>query len=175
MTIKVSKPAINIREKLNDLDFDKVPFQKMPAGSVLQVQTSTLPRGGATNEAETTSTSPQASLFQVTIAPNFADSKILVTVNPHTKKTSASSYIFIYLYRSIDGGAFSNVESGAVAREYASGCTYEYSQVAISYMDTPNTTLPVTYKLYFASYGAYTVRIGDNNVTESMMVQEIAQ
>ncbi len=37
MTIKVSKPAINIREKLNDLDFDKVPFQKMPAGSVLQV------------------------------------------------------------------------------------------------------------------------------------------
>jgi len=39
MTIKVSKPEINIREKLSDLDFDKVPFQKMPAGSVLQVVT----------------------------------------------------------------------------------------------------------------------------------------
>jgi hypothetical protein len=37
MTIKVTKPEINIREKLSDLDFDKVPFQKMPAGSVLQV------------------------------------------------------------------------------------------------------------------------------------------
>ena len=38
MTIKVSKPSINLREKLTELDFDKVPFQKMPAGSVLQVK-----------------------------------------------------------------------------------------------------------------------------------------
>jgi hypothetical protein len=38
MTIKVSKPSINLREKLSELDFDKVPFQKMPAGSVLQVK-----------------------------------------------------------------------------------------------------------------------------------------
>jgi hypothetical protein len=35
--IKVSKESINLREKLSELDFDKVPFQKMPAGSVLQV------------------------------------------------------------------------------------------------------------------------------------------
>ena len=37
MTVNVTKPAINIREKLAELDFDRVPFQKMPAGSVVNV------------------------------------------------------------------------------------------------------------------------------------------
>ena len=37
MTIKVTKPSINLREKLSELDFDKVPFQKMPAGSVVSI------------------------------------------------------------------------------------------------------------------------------------------
>ena len=37
MTVNVTKPALNIREKLAELDFAKVPYQKMPAGSVLQV------------------------------------------------------------------------------------------------------------------------------------------
>lgn len=37
MTVNISKPTINIREKLSELDFAKVPFQKMPSGSILQV------------------------------------------------------------------------------------------------------------------------------------------
>ncbi len=38
MAINVTKPSVNLREKLNELDYAKVPFQKMPAGSVVQVQ-----------------------------------------------------------------------------------------------------------------------------------------
>ena len=35
MTVRISKPAFNLREKISELDFDRVPFQKMPAGSII--------------------------------------------------------------------------------------------------------------------------------------------
>ena len=37
MTIRVSKPEFNLREKLTELDYGQVPYEKMPAGSVVQV------------------------------------------------------------------------------------------------------------------------------------------
>ena len=37
MTIYVEKPAFNLRSKLNEVDFDKVPYQKMPSGSVVDI------------------------------------------------------------------------------------------------------------------------------------------
>ena len=38
MTVRVSKPEFNLREKITELDYDRVPIQKMPAGSVVQVK-----------------------------------------------------------------------------------------------------------------------------------------
>lgn len=46
MTVNVSKPAINVREKLAELDFDVLPLQKRPYGSVLQVHHDTLTDNG---------------------------------------------------------------------------------------------------------------------------------
>lgn len=46
MTVKVSKPAVNLREELAELDFDVLPLQKRPYGSVLQVQHDTLTDNG---------------------------------------------------------------------------------------------------------------------------------
>jgi len=77
MTIKVSKPEINIREKLNDLDFDKVPFQKMPAGSVLQVVSVDKTDSWST----TSSTMVVVTGLTAAITPRSSNSKILVTVN----------------------------------------------------------------------------------------------
>ena len=37
MTVRVSKPAFNLREKLTELD-GQVPYEKMPVGSVIQVK-----------------------------------------------------------------------------------------------------------------------------------------
>ena len=37
MTVRANKPAFNIREKLKSLDYSHVPYEKMPAGSVIQV------------------------------------------------------------------------------------------------------------------------------------------
>ena len=35
MTVKITKPEINIREKLTELDYAHVPYEKMPSGSII--------------------------------------------------------------------------------------------------------------------------------------------
>ena len=39
MTVRVNKSAFNIREKLSELDYGSVPYEKMPLGSVISVET----------------------------------------------------------------------------------------------------------------------------------------
>ena len=41
MTVRITKPEFNLREKLTELDFGRVPYQKMPAGSIIQVSETT--------------------------------------------------------------------------------------------------------------------------------------
>ena len=36
MTVRVNKPQLNIRDKLNELDYGHVPYDKMPAGTIIQ-------------------------------------------------------------------------------------------------------------------------------------------
>jgi hypothetical protein len=38
MTVKVTQPSINLREKISELDYDRIPYEKMPAGSIIGVQ-----------------------------------------------------------------------------------------------------------------------------------------
>ena len=52
MTVRISKPAFNLRDKLTQLDYGHVPYEKMPAGSVIQ---STYRR--TATQSETTSSS----------------------------------------------------------------------------------------------------------------------
>ena len=72
MTISVTKPSVNLREKLNELDFDRVPFQKMPAGSVLQVVSAE-----QTASVSSTTGSP-VNAVGINITPVASNSKILI-------------------------------------------------------------------------------------------------
>ena len=38
MTVRITKPEFNLREKLTELDYGRVPFQKMPASSIIQTK-----------------------------------------------------------------------------------------------------------------------------------------
>ena len=38
MTVRITKPEFNLREKLTELDYSRVPYEKMPLGSVIQTQ-----------------------------------------------------------------------------------------------------------------------------------------
>ena len=40
MTVRVEKQEFGLREKLNELEFDKLPYHKMPVGTILQVRQS---------------------------------------------------------------------------------------------------------------------------------------
>ena len=55
MTVRIFKPEVNIRSKLTELDFDRVPYQKMPVGSVIQTVVELYAAGGTSNESETSS------------------------------------------------------------------------------------------------------------------------
>ena len=50
MTIRVSKPEFNLREKISELDYSRVPYQKMPPGTPIQIT-----EGYRTSRSQTTS------------------------------------------------------------------------------------------------------------------------
>jgi hypothetical protein len=160
MTVNISKPTINIREKLSELDFAKVPFQKMPSGSVLQVVQDVF-----NTESGTTSTSYVAvSGFTATITPSSTSSKILVLC-------SASSYINVsnqYLgtvYR--DGTSL-----GDFARLYAQSSPLG-GVLTFNYLDTPSTTSATTYT-YYHKVASGTGYVSVNNYKSTITLMEIA-
>ena len=76
MTVRVSKPAFNLRSKLNELDYGVVPYEKMPPGAVLQVQ-QTYHTAQTVYGATTTATE----VFGVDISPRSKSSNFLVTAH----------------------------------------------------------------------------------------------
>jgi|14BtaG_2_1085337.scaffolds.fasta_scaffold11408_2 hypothetical protein len=73
MTVRANKPEFNIREKLKSLDYAQVPYEKMPAGSVIQYVTKAYH-----STSGTTNTTMTASGKKITIYPKYASSQIIV-------------------------------------------------------------------------------------------------
>ena len=73
MTVRANKPAFSIREKLKELDYAHVPYDKMPAGSVIQYVTKAYH-----NVSGTSNTSMTASGKKITIYPKYRNSQIIV-------------------------------------------------------------------------------------------------
>jgi hypothetical protein len=78
MTVRIQKPAFNIREKLSELDFGHVPYEKMPAGSVIQYNYRSV-----LNDSFATSSSTMTDItnFYVDIAPKSANNLLVVSTN----------------------------------------------------------------------------------------------
>jgi len=76
MTTRITKPAFNFREKLTELDYAKIPYEKMPSGSVIQVKQNYHTGNqsyGATNSA--------VELFGINIFPKLSTSSFLITAH----------------------------------------------------------------------------------------------
>jgi hypothetical protein len=148
MAINVTKPSVNLREKLNELDFDKVPFQKMPAGSVLQVVNATT----STSVSNSTNTFVDTGLT-ATITPTSATSKILVVVHQNGGYKSldhASNSIYTTLLR--DAIVISSVSR--YAGNTGTAINHYIESVSTSYLDSPATTSATTYKTQFRNHTA---------------------
>jgi len=73
MAIRVEKPAFNVREKLTELDSASIPYERMPKGSVIQVQHKYFPGYSVVGQRTT-----PTKFFDVNIYPKRKRSKFLV-------------------------------------------------------------------------------------------------
>ena len=87
MTIKIVKPEINIREKLIELDYDKVPYDKMPDGSVIQQKIVQ-----RRSDVSTTASSTYIDILGFKFAPKFADSRLEFFTNLSMGATQSIGY-----------------------------------------------------------------------------------
>ena len=73
MAIRVEKPAFNVREKLTELDSATIPYERMPKGSIIQVQHKYFPAYTSVGQTNT-----PTKFFDVNIYPKRKRSKFLV-------------------------------------------------------------------------------------------------
>ena len=129
MTVYANKPAFNVREKLKELDYGRVPYDKMPAGSVLNVSRYII----ASDNSWTTTSSSYSSLGSITHNFN-KDSKYIFDID-------------IPLYRSSTGTA------GGANIRLISGDTVVIQAGHRLYINgTP--TFPQYHQIHLASNGA---------------------
>ena len=185
MTIRIEKPAFNLRSKLNDLDFGQVPLQKMPSGSVLQVVF-----GSTTTEAmraHSTNSGTETFVFDTnlsaTISPKFTTSKILVQINQsymfiNTTSTQMQGNIFI-----CDGD--NNILDGRTANYdmlRVKNLTAFAGTHTAQLLHSPNTTSAFTYKTRGNFYhceggtGYFAFQYANKaNLVSTISLMEIAQ
>ena len=176
--INVTKEEFNFREKLTRLDTARLPYDKMPAGSVIQTQFSYYRVGGTNNEFETTSSTFQQSPFLVKISPKFANSIIKFEAAINIKQNTGASYVQVALYKDIDGGGYNYYSGGTTGHGFI---TYRYNVGATAWdhvnftaFDKPQTTKQITYRLYLKSNdNNQNVRIGENSADEYLSAMEI--
>ena len=167
MTISVTKPSINLREKLNELDFDRVPFQKMPVGSVLQVVSGT--------DSTLTSTNAGSPVLghSVTITPRYSTSKILVLASlaAETIGSHSDRGVGLRLYRDD-----TNLINYVYNHYMSSNTNQRIGAVAMHVYDSPNSTGEVSYSYKYVNTGGTNSIARMNYYGDSVItLMEIAQ
>lgn len=145
-----------------------VPSSAMPAGSVLQVVSTT--KTDTFSTTALTSSPVDVTNMSVAITPTNTSSKILVLVNGVGGYQSYQ--VNFRLMRnstpiSIGDAVGSRPRTSVTSGGYVGSVSYEqyhYSPFSICYLDSPSTTSSTTYKLQMGTYNAsYTVYLNRNH------------
>ena len=154
--VNVTKEEFNFREKLTRLDTEKIPYEKMPVGSVIQVQQHHLYGSG---QVTTTSGSFQDSGLFIDFHPKFANSRLLVTCEFNAQSgNQTNSGIRWSIFRNINEAATSssvNILGNAsqqMSISYLSGSGYIHEGTSLTIEDKPKTIKKVQYRLFFFSH-----------------------
>ena len=150
MTVRINKPAFNIREKLTELDFFRLPFQKMPPGSIIQVESTY-----DTDHIRTTTSTAYVDIMEATITPKRSDSKILIIVTLSVSKADDHSFLGRVLRNgSVFAGGDSAATNSTDQANWEDNVWFNirssiYSAVPHThqYLDSPATTSALTYKV----------------------------
>ena len=168
MTVKVTRPEIDIIETLTQLDTHYQP------GNIIQIQ-----RAEYRTYSNTASTSYVASGLAVNITPKFTSSSILVRVIINGSYINSSQkYAFFALYRGSSNVASLSTTGGYVLN-FSSGPSYGTYSNIYEHLDSPNSTSQQTYALYWATSGG-TLYInnynsGSTSSLSTITATEIAQ
>lgn len=169
MTVKITKPEVNIREKLNELDYAHVPYQKMPAGSVIQTRAYKKDSGWIS----TTSTAEVFTGVEFSISPKRSSSLILVEFHFPMTHTVADTLIPT-IRRQVSGESQINFNTTS----YHNGFIHtdgDYQSIMLTEHDYPNTTESVKYEVWFRSAGGGQVHLAHNGSAYRLKLTEIAQ
>ena len=143
-------------------------------GKVLQVVQAT-----DSTTFTSTSSSYAASGDIISITPSATSSKILIFFSYNVWRGGHNGNIFGKIYRDINGGGYSEVESSARGLHQNNGyvgTTPILQKCSMTYLDSPNTTSQVNYQTYFRNEStSNTFEVGEGGGhTTAMQVMEIA-
>ena len=158
MTIRVSKPEFNLREKLSELDYSRVPYEKMPAGSIIQVKS--LEYDDIFTSSHSGTQYVDVTDFNLDFSPRFNTSKVLITAAVAGGLNSNYGYNFRFRVvktpSGIDGQtdqAIGIPPTGAYAMTggynlyNADASTPYIFGMNKTFMDSPNTTSTINYRI----------------------------
>ena len=96
------------------------------------------------------------------ITPHFSTSKILITMTISIHSGSSNTQILMDVARKIGSGSYTNNLSGLSYGIVSCKSANAWNAVQLQWMDSPNTTQAVTYKLSTKAVDSSTVYLNDN-------------
>ena len=137
----------------------------MPAGAVIQVVG--LSNTGRGAQVTSTSTSfSHVSKLDVTITPKFSSSKIYYTASFSVAVGGSSNYGYWDLRR-LDGSTETSFGDDANYGNSKISNEGSWMQIPLNYLDTPNSTNALTYRVYHRVHTTGTVYTGWTSGNES--------
>ena len=135
MTVRIEKPAYNVREKLSELDFGHVPYEKMPAGSVIQVV-----RINSNTDTIVSSTNVWTALGATfaTIYPKSSNSYLLYCCSvsaEHDAAETSNIHGFLKLFRSVNGDTFESLGQSLLFMNESLDVTGATTTSTMNYLD----------------------------------------
>jgi len=132
-----------------------------------------------TTADSTTSGSYSATSLSASITPSSASNKVLIILACSTNVSShTSSAIGGYghgaFYRQIASGGYSSIYAPIMLGGIKQTDLYMAASSAAEYLDSPNTTSQVDYKLYFKLNSGNSVLVCNDSTKKSFTLMEIA-
>ena len=178
MTIRANKPFFNIREKIKELDFFRLPYQKMPPGSVVQVLFNQ--SNVANNQTNVPGNTEHLAIPDTPFTPKLPGSKILIfgAIN-FWYQASSNSTMYGYPRIKRNGVAYKNAQGA----EHIVGSVIEMGwRASYDFIDETPYTLgeTITYTGYWlhrnpSNVSTMTLNRATTARGSSITIMEIAQ
>ena len=184
MVVHVQRPAFNLREKLNELSGRKVPYEKFPPGTIIQVKK--LSGKGAGSLSQTNTSYAGLAHMSIVFNPHFANSLIRIDANQQYWFSAADSnnYAIFTVYRDgtynlsargyNDDYLGTSSTQGVYFAAQRPAATYNHT-AAFTLWDKPGTTESITYQINNRLYAAGTMYSRWDGHNDSFTITEIRQ